>query len=123
MIQKDILIDKIVEFINSKLSILSKESQLINIFVKPFLARGINNNLSKLDKFLSFVADDNGMIDVEGILNDMIDNLIISPVKEEYGVRFGDGSIQMNIPFINKAISFDKEDIEEFKQNLNQIKK
>lgn len=123
MIEKNILINKIIEFINSKLLILSKDSQLINVLIKPFMTRGINNNINKLDKFLSFVADENDMIDVDGILNDVIDNLVISPVKEEHGLKFGDSSIQMNIPFINKAISFDKEDIEEFKQMLNQIKK
>lgn len=32
------------------------------------------------------------MIDADGILNDMIDNLIISPVKEERGIKIGAGT-------------------------------
>lgn len=63
----------------------------------------------------------NGMIDADGILNDMIDNLIISPVKEERGIKIGAGTVEIKIPFINKAIALDKDDINEFKEMLSKI--
>lgn len=66
-------------------------------------------------------ADENGMIDADGILNDMIDNLIISPVKEERGIKIGAGTVEIKIPFINKAIALDKDDINEFKEMLSKI--
>lgn len=56
-----------------------------------------------------------------GILNDMIDNLIISPVKEERGIKIGAGTVEIKIPFINKAIALDKDDINEFKEMLSKI--
>lgn len=56
-----------------------------------------------------------------GILNDMIDNLIISPVKEERGIKIGAGNVEIKIPFINKAIALDKDDINEFKEMLSKI--
>lgn len=61
------------------------------------------------------------MIDADGILNDMIDNLIISPVKEERGIKIEAGTVEIKIPFINKAIALDKDDINEFKEMLSKI--
>lgn len=55
------------------------------------------------------------------IFNDMIDNLIISPVKEERGIKIGAGTVEIKIPFINKAIALDKDDINEFKEMLSKI--
>ena len=82
MVNKEIIINKLIEFFNNKLIVLSSDSQLVNVFVCPFVARIINNNIGKVNQALSIIADENGMIDADGILNDMIDNLIISPVKE-----------------------------------------
>ena len=72
-------------------------------------------------KYDPIIADENGMIDADGILNDMIDNLIISPVKEERGIKIGAGTVEIKIPFINKAIALDKDDINEFKEMLSKI--
>lgn len=55
------------------------------------------------------------------LVNGMIDNLIISPVKEERGIKIGAGTVEIKIPFINKAIALDKDDINEFKEMLSKI--
>ena len=110
MVNKDELINKLVEFLDIKLTNLSKDNQLINVFIRPIFSRIINNNIGKVNQALSIIADENGMIDADGILNDMIDNLIISPVKEERGIKIGAGNVEIKIPFINKAIALDKDD-------------
>lgn len=76
--------------------------------------------MEKTNQALSIIADENGMIDADGIFNDMIDNLI-SPVKEERGIKIGAGNVEIKIPFINKAIALDKDDINEFKEMLSKI--
>lgn len=81
MVNKEIIINKLIEFFNNKLTVLSSDSQLINVFVRPFVARIINNNISKIDKALSLIANEDGMIDADGILNDVVDNLISFPRK------------------------------------------
>lgn len=81
MVNKEIIINKLIEFFNNKLTVLSSDSQLVNVFVRPFVARIINNNISKIDKALSLIANEDGMIDADGILNDVVDNLISSPRK------------------------------------------
>ena len=121
MVNKDELINKLVEFLDIKLTNLSKDNQLINVFIRPIFSRIINNNIGKVNQALSIIADENGMIDADGILNDMIDNLIISPVKEERGINIGAGTVEIKIPFINLAIALDKDDINEFKEMLSKI--
>jgi hypothetical protein len=120
MVSKDIIINKLIEFFNGKLTALSGDSQLVNVFVRPFVSRIINNNISKVDKALSLIANEEGMIDADGILNDIVDNLISSPVKEEHGMAIGNGAVEIKIPFMNKAICLDKEDIQEFRNVLKQ---
>ncbi len=66
------------------------------------------------------IANEDGMIDADGILNDVVDNLISSPVKEEHGMAIGNGAVEIKIPFMSKAICLDKDDIQEFKDILKQ---
>lgn len=123
MINKDVLINKLVEFLDIKLTNLSNDNQLINVFIRPIFSRIINNNVNKISKALAIIADENGMIDADGILSDMINNLIVSPVKEDGAIKVGEGSVEIKIPFMNKAIVLDKEDIREFKDILAKIEK
>lgn len=119
MVSREVIINRTVEFINSKLSEMSAANPAI-LFLRPLIARGINNNIEKLDKVLKFVQDKNGNIDVEGIMSEMIDNLITAKSKtfKEYGLEIGEGSVKINIPITNKAIVFTSDDIESFKQLL-----
>ena len=41
--------------------------------------------------------------------------------KEERGIKIGAGNVEIKIPFINKAIALDKDDINEFKEMLSKI--
>lgn len=123
MINKDVLINKLVEFLDIKLTNLSNDNQLINVFIRPIFSRIINNNVNKISKALAIIADENDMIDADGILSDMINNLIVSPVKEDGAIKVGEGSVEIKIPFMNKAIALDKEDIQEFKDMLAKIEK
>lgn len=119
MVSREVIINRTVDFINSKLSILSSSNPAI-LFFRPLIARAINNNIEKLDKILKLIQDKDGNIDVEGIMSEMVDNLITAKSKsfKEYGLEIGDGQIKVNIPITNKAIVFNTDDIETFKQFL-----
>lgn len=115
------IVNGITKFINEKLTELSAQNPLMNVF-RPVVARAVNNNLGKLDGFLNLIKDDNGDIDVENILSEMIDNLLVSK-PQHYpdvlgGVTIGEGHIKIGLPLINKAIMLDTSDIESFKQTL-----
>ena len=121
MIKKDIFIENIVKFINDKLTELSANNPLI-MFGRPIISRALNNVIDKADAVLSMIQDKDGMIDIEGIINETIDNILVAQVKKYPdilgGLEIGNGIIKINIPGINKVIVFDHNDIEYFKQNI-----
>lgn len=105
----------------TKLSEMSSTNLLV-LITRPFIARAVNNNLAKLDSLLKLVQDENGMIDVEGIMSETVDNLLVAQVKKYPevlgGVEIGNGKVRMNIPVINKVIEFDTDDIKTLKETL-----
>lgn len=121
MIKREIIIDKVVQFANNKLSEMSSSNPFV-LFIRPVVARVINNNISKLDSILKLVQDSDGNVDIEGILSEMVDNLAVAQIKKYpnvlNGVELGNGSIKVNLPFFDKAIVFDTDDIESFKKSL-----
>lgn len=121
MIQKEVIIQKIVEFADKKLVEIGSQNPMM-LLVRPFFARVINNNVTKLDSLLSMVADKDGMVDIEGIMTEMIDNLLVARLtsypKVLGGLEIGEGSIKLNVPLMNKQLVFDTNDIEVFKQSL-----
>lgn len=123
MVKREIIINKTVDFVNSKLAELSTNNPIV-LIIRPMLARAINNNIGKLDSVLKLVQDEKGEVDVEGILSETIDNILVAKAKDFPnilgGMKIGEGNIKINIPFINKAIVFDTSDIESFKQTLIQ---
>lgn len=64
-----------------------------------------------------------GMVDGDGLLNDMIDRLIVSKASTINGVTIGEGSIKVTIPFMNKTVIFDKDDFNELKTNIEKYGK
>lgn len=115
------IINTVVTFVNNKVTDLSTQNPLINIF-RPVIARAVNNNLNKLNVVLKLIQDADGNIDIENILSEMIDNLVVSKIQKYPdilgGVTIGEGHIKIGLPLINKAIMLDSDDIEEFKEKL-----
>lgn len=123
MINKDNLIEEILKFINSKIADISSNNPLFDIVAKPYLSKIVDTNVSKLDKALSLITDEKGMVDGDGLLNDMIDKLIVSKANTINGVTIGEGSIKVTIPFMNKTVIFDKDDFNELKTNIEKYGK
>lgn len=123
MIDKDKLIEELLKFINAKISDISSSNPLFNIVAKPYLSKIVDTNVYKLDKALSLITDENGMVDGDGLLNEMLDRLIVSKANTINGVTIGEGSIKLTIPFINKTVVFDKEDFDELKTNIENYEK
>lgn len=121
MIERKVIIDKLVSFVDTKLSEMSSNNPFV-LIIRPIISRAVNNNIEKIDSVLRLVQDKNGMIDIENILSEMIDNLIVAQTKKYPnilgGIELGNGTIKVNIPFFDKAIVFDSDDIEAFKQSL-----
>lgn len=123
MINKDDLIEEILKFVNSKIADISSSNLLFDIVAKPYLSKIVDTNVSKLDKALSLITDEKGMIDGDGLLTDMIDRLIVSKANTINGVTIGEGSVKITIPFMNKTVVFDKDDFNELKTNIEKYGK
>ena len=112
--------DKFKTYINQQLTSLSKESPIIAVS-KPLLTRMIDNNVYKIESMLKQIADKDGMIDIDNILSEMIQNIMNTKVfKVNSGLlgelEIGGGKIKMNLPFFNKAVVFNQQDLLDFKE-------
>jgi hypothetical protein len=91
--------------------------------MKPLVTRVLDKNFSKVTKALDLIADENGNIDIEGILSEMMDNLMTTQpftLKTSFigDVEIGGGNIKLNIPLTDKRLVFNMSDLESFKEML-----
>lgn len=111
--------DKLKYFIVTQIDSMAKTTPLLNI-VKPLVSRVIDNNFNKVYSALNLIADSNGEIDIENIISEMMDNLAVtSPFVLHTSfigdMELGNGLIKINIPFTDKRIVFNRNDIENLK--------
>lgn len=119
----DVITSKLEDYIQKQLILVSKDNPTIAL-AKPFLSRIVNNNMYKVDNMLKQIADKDGLIDIDGILSETIDNLIsIKPFKVDSGflgeLEIGDGKVRLNLPIVDKVLVFNKEDLMNLKDFLN----
>lgn len=122
MIAKDKLIIKLKHYIINQIVRTSKNNPMI-AFTKPLLIRVINKNFNKIDDYLNLISDDNGNIDIENILSEMMDSIthtdtfnINTPIIGN--IEIGNSQIKINIPFTDKRLIFNTQDLQELKQVL-----
>ena len=111
--------DKLKYFIITQVDSMAKTTPLLNI-VKPLVSRVIDNNFNKVYSALNLIADSNGEIDIENIISEMMNNLAVtSPFVLHTSfigdMELGNGLIKINIPFTDKRIVFNRNDIENLK--------
>ena len=116
------LTDKLKTYISTQLDSMSKTSPMIG-FIKPLITRALNKNFSKITKALDLIADENGNVDVEGILTEMMENLMTTQpftFKTSFvgDIEVGNGNIKLNIPLTDKRLVFNMTDLENFKEML-----
>lgn len=88
--------------------------------IKPFITRALDKKIGQMNGFLEMIADDNGEIDVNGILTEMITSITESqPFKMNAPVlgdiEIGGGSVKISLPFIDKQMSLNSADLINFK--------
>lgn len=116
------LTDKLKTYISTQLDSMSKTSPMIG-FIKPLITRALDKNFSKITKALDLIADENGNVDVEGILKEMMENLMTTQpftFKASFvgDIEVGNGNIKLNIPLTDKRLVLNMTDLENFKEML-----
>lgn len=116
------LIDNLKTYLDNKINDLSLNNPLM-CFMKPLVVRVIDKNFNKINNTLDIIADENGNIDAEGILTDMlksINTLPPFPIHTEFlgDIIIGGGAVRLNIPLTDKQLVFNNSDLEELKHIL-----
>lgn len=122
MVTREQLLTNITTYINSQLNTLASNNPMIN-FIRPLISRAIDNNLYKFNSFLDLITDKEGNIDIESIMSEMITNTINTEpfiINTSFigDVEIGGGLIKLNIPFINKRLVLNTEDLNILKEML-----
>lgn len=113
-------IDKLKIFLNKQINSLALTNPVIS-FSKPIIIRIVNNNIHKANGFLSMLADENGEIDVQSLIPEMIQSVMTTKPfvyhTEFLGdLEIGGGFIKMNIPLTNNQIVLGKTDLDVLKE-------
>lgn len=92
-------------------------------FIKPLLLRVINKNFNKIQDYAKLISDENGNIDIENILPEMIQSVSNSNpftfnVPMLGDIEIGGGFIKLNIPFTPKQLVFNTQDLQNLKDIL-----
>lgn len=118
----DVIVGNLQKFMDVRLTALAQENPLIAL-LKPLATRAIDNNLYKVETLLKQISDKNGLVDIEGILSEMYDNILqTKPFKLNTGflgeLEIGAGKVKMDIPIINKSLILNQQDLNELKDML-----
>ena len=118
----DVIMDNLHRFIDMKLSTLAQENPLLAL-IKPLASRAIDNNLYKIEFLLKQVSDKDGLVDIDGILTEMSENILnTKPFKLDTGLlgelEIGSGKIKIDIPMMNKSLVLNQQDLLELKNML-----
>ena len=116
------LTDNLRAYVATQLDTMSKNTPMIG-FMKPLITRALDKNFSKVTKALDLIANDEGKIDIENILTEMMENVMNTnpfTFKTSFigDVEIGGGQIKFNLPLTNKRLVLDMTDLESFKEML-----
>ena len=83
----------------------------------------LDKNICKLTGIFNLIADENGIIDIDCIVNEMYNNVMTAKpfiVKTEFmgDIEIGEGTIKLNIPLTDKRLVLNREDLIVFKDTL-----
>lgn len=109
-------------YITTQLNTMSKNTPIIG-FIKPLITRALDKNFNKVTSFFDLIANNEGKIDIENILAEMMDGVMNTEpftFKTSFigDVEIGGGQIKFNLPLTNKRLVLDITDLEAFKEML-----
>lgn len=116
------IMEKLKEYAGNQIDSLAKTNPFVNL-TRPFINRIINNTMNKADKMLRMLADENGSVNIEELIDEMIESVINSKSFNIHAsvlgdISIGEGKIVLNMPFTDKNIIFNKEDFDKLRETL-----
>jgi hypothetical protein len=120
------LTENLKAYVDLQLDTMSKNNPMIG-FMKPLIIRALDKNYSKIHRFLDLIADSDGNIDIDNIIEEMLENIMnTKPFMFQTSVigdiEIGGGNIKLNLPFTNKRLVLNSSDLNIFKEMLTSKK-
>lgn len=116
------LTENLKSYMSTQLTTMAKTNPMIN-FMNPLITRALDKNIDKIKSTLDLIADNEGNIDIENILTEMMQNVMTAqpftvntPIIGD--IEIGGGQIKISLPFTNKRLMLDMNDLEAFKEIL-----
>lgn len=111
-------------FLEKQINSLAMTNPLIG-FTKPVILKVLNNKLNSSYSFFSMLADENGDIDVQSLIPEMVQSVMTTKPfvyhTEILGdLEIGGGFIKANIPMTNNQIVLGRTDLETLKELFTQ---
>lgn len=111
-------------FLEKQINSLAMTNPLIG-FTKPIILKVLNNKLNSSYSFFSMLADENGDIDVQSLIPEMIQSVMTTKPfvyhTEILGdLEIGGGFIKANIPMTNNQVVLGRTDLETLKELFTQ---
>lgn len=111
-------------FLEKQINSLAMTNPLIG-FTKPIILKVLNNKLNSSYSFFSMLADENGDIDVQSLIPEMVQSVMTTKPfvyhTEILGdLEIGGGFIKANIPMTNNQIVLGRTDLETLKELFTQ---
>lgn len=115
-------IERLKLFLHKQVNSLALTNPIIG-FTKPIVLRAIDNNIYKANGLLSMVADENGEIDVQSLIPEMIQSVMntkpfIFHTEFLGDLEIGGGFIKMNIPMTNNQIVLGRTDLDVLRETF-----
>lgn len=122
MVDVNQLTSKLKEYVTTQVDIMSKSNPMVS-FAKPLITRAVDKNFTKVKTALELIADENGNIDIEAILSEMIESVMTTEpftFKTSYvgDIEIGGGLIKLNVPMTSKRLVFNQADLQSFREVL-----
>ena len=120
------LTDNLKTYVSLQLDTMSSTTPVVG-FIKPLITRVLDKNMSKVSNVLNLIADNEGNIDIENILTEMIQNVMNTQpfvINTSFigDIEVGGGHIKLNVPLTNKRLVLGMADLETFKEMLTNKK-
>jgi hypothetical protein len=119
---KEVLISTLKQYLVKQVENIASNNPLV-AFAKPIIVRVIDNKISSISPFLDMLKDNQGNIDLTGIITEMTTSVMDTKtfsinVPLLGDVIIGNGHIRLPIPYTEQVIVLNRQDIEELKTML-----
>lgn len=122
MIEKQVLMERLQSYLTGQIDKMALGNPLVG-FMRPLISRALTKNFGKISKAIDLITDDEGKVDVNGILSEMMESVMDTnpfTINTKFigDIEVGGGAIRLNIPMTDKRLVFNQADIQEFRDLL-----